>query len=177
MTDPDPPVPYTDPNALRAYARGLDVLDLLPRPSIEAGGLSVVDPDDPPAAPFDEVLLPLIERASVAIDNAVGAAWARSPDTGRRFNVDVLTAPAAVALSRATCAAALFLLAQGGDDAIGADDRITGVPGGVSFAGAPAPRPPGPLALEELEGFGLLRRSGTVEAVPSPVSPMLPPAA
>lgn len=78
----------------------------------------------------------------------------------RNIPVDLLQADARAALSRATAAAALFRAEMGGEAVLGVDDGLASI-GPVSFSARP-PQRWSTLVVEELAGFGLLARSGTV---------------
>jgi len=58
-------------------------------------------------------------------------------------------------------AAAAWRLVMDESDLVGEDDGIRAM-AGISFG--PARRPPGPAVEEELAGYGLIQRTGTVSA-------------
>lgn len=114
--------------------------------------------------PDDEAAERLLARAEREVDRAIGGP--PHPTRRRRLEPSLLTAAQAEALARATCAQASFLLEQRPRTLIGADDGLTSI-GELAFSARPLPRL-GARVLEELAGFGLLARSGTV--APSPVT-------
>lgn len=101
----------------------------------------------------------LLEDAQRDVDRAIGGV--ADPVTGLRVDVASLTAAQRGALARATCAAA--------EHRIEIADEI---PGGTEFGPPGVPllwrgsRPPGPRVFEELAGFALVRRSGTLAVLP-----------
>jgi hypothetical protein len=109
-------------------------------------------PDDEAAAEA------LIERAEGDVDRVLSATLQRDEDSGRKLDPDSLTVAQAAALARAVGAQVEFRLAAEEVELVG-DDTVTRA-GDMSFG--PAQRPPGPKAVEELAGFGLPWRSGTV---------------
>lgn len=88
------------------------------------------------------------------------------PATGLKLTGYALTAAQAAALAGATAAAAEWRAVQG-EDLLGESDGIASI-SGITFAGPPA-RPPGPVVIEELSGFGFPMRSGC--AAPDPDEP------
>lgn len=84
----------------------------------------------------------------------------RDPQTGLRLDPEGLSEPQRAAVSRATCAAAVWRLGTDPEDVAGLEPGVAGLPGGISLR--EVGRPPGPRPIEELAGFGLPVRSGTV---------------
>jgi hypothetical protein len=102
----------------------------------------------------------LLERAERDLDRLLSASYVPNA-TGRKVDPSTLTIAARAALSRATCAAAEWRLAQEEEELVGATDGVVGV-AGLTFAPGPLPRPPGPKVAEELANSGLRVRSGTL---------------
>lgn len=114
-------------------------------------------------------LAPLIGHGERDVDRAIGGPPILLA-TGLRLDPTLLSTAQRGALSRAVGAAVEFRLMLDAETLTGADDFV---PGGEVTLIRRASRPPGPRVLEELAGFGLVRRSGC--ALPDP--PPLPPVA
>jgi len=110
----------------------------------------------------------LLTAAEQDVDRVCGA-YPKLP-TGLVFAPALLTLPQQDALRRATCAAAEFRIASG-DEVIGASEFLSG---NLQLAWR-GPRPPGQRVLEELAGYGLIRRSGCAAPTPLPLLPLFPP--
>lgn len=116
----------------------------------------------------DDAAERLIARAEQDVDRAIGGP--PHADTDRR--VDPATIPAAqvAALSRATCAAAIFRIVQRERVLVGADDGLISA-GSIQFRQIGWLPRQSPVMLEELAGYGLLQRSGSAQPdVDEPVS-------
>ena len=112
----------------------------------------------------DEPAEALLDRAERDVDRAIGGPT--HPDRRRRLDPEELTDPQQEALSRAACAAAEFRAAQGEAKLIGADDGVTEA-GSVTIAPRASLPRVGPKLREELAGFALTMRSGTVTPPPT----------
>jgi hypothetical protein len=113
----------------------------------------------------DDALERLIATAQHAVDLVCGGE-APDPSTGLRIDPAALTEAQATALARATAAWVEWALMIGLP--VVAGDSIE-TPMNVAIA-TPAARQP-PKMIFELAGYGLLRRSGTVQPDPEPVLP------
>lgn len=136
---------YASAEELAAYVADDDLIELP----------TYTGPGEPPP---DDAVERLIADAERDVDRLL-ALGDRDPVTGLRLTPAALSAPQRAALSRATCAAAAWRLHAEPEDVAGAADGIASV-GGIRLL--PAGRPPGPRPVEELAGFGLPLRSGTV---------------
>ncbi|MBO0767543.1 MAG: hypothetical protein J2O48_02540 [Solirubrobacterales bacterium] len=131
---------YTTVPAFRAYAQ-----DISPLPGRV--------PDD------DQAVDRLLQRAEGDVDRAIGGP-PKAPDQARRLDPTTLPQAQADALSRATCAAALFRLRQRETILVGADDGLISA-GSVQFRQIGWLPRQSPVMLEELAGSGLMQHSGT----------------
>jgi hypothetical protein len=113
-------------------------------------------------APEGDAAERLLLRGENDVDRLL-APIERDETTGRKLDPDALTAGQQAALSRAVCAACEWRLMIGEDELIGDEGGIQSA-AGITFK--PVERPPAPKTLEELSGYGLPIRSGTV--APSP---------
>jgi hypothetical protein len=111
----------------------------------------------------DEQLERLVERGERAVDLVLGAAWPRDPATGLRLNPTTLTQAQRDAVSRAVCAYVEWLVLVGA--AVEAGDSVE-APATLAVL-QPAARQP-PKIVAELAGYGLLKRSATVQPDPAP---------
>lgn len=105
----------------------------------------------------------LIARAERDVDNAVGGP--PHPDTDRRVDPATISPAQQAALSRATCAAAVFRISQRERVLVGADDGIQTM-AGLTFRPASWLPRQSPVMLQELSGYGLLQHSGSATAPP-----------
>ncbi len=104
----------------------------------------------------------LIAHAERDVDRAIGGPPIPLA-TGLRLDPTTLPAAQRAALSRAVGAAVEYRLSIDPEALVGADDFL---PGGDLTVLRRASRPPGPRVLEELAGYGLVKRSGC--ALPDP---------
>lgn len=111
----------------------------------------------PPSTPAANAarLARLLARAERDVDRALGP-YPLLAD-GRKLDPDLLTSVQRAALSRATAAQAVHRLVLGEDYFTEAEDLVAGDIRVIRAATHVAPR-----VIEELVGFGLIIRSGTV---------------
>lgn len=110
----------------------------------------------------DNALDALIRRSEQDVDLLVGNSTPRDPLTGRRLAPGTLTADAQIALARGTAASAIWRAVVGERELLDPDGATSVSAGGVSISLGPTVRPPCPLAVEEMVGYGILRKSGTL---------------